>query len=134
MSTVRFIKFVWLVLINMHEIVKFFIKLNLWSLLCQIIRLTEAATEGVLPKRCSEKFRKVPRKTFLRTLLKKRLWHGCFSVNFEKFLRTSFFKTPSVPASRLSLLVKILKKVVQFCMNLKYKTMPIKKSLFIPRI
>ena len=24
------------------------------------------------------------------TLLKKRLWHRCFSVNFAKFLRTSF--------------------------------------------
>ena len=26
-----------------------------------------------------------------RTLLKKRLWHRCFPVNFEKFLRTPFF-------------------------------------------
>ena len=25
-------------------------------------------------------------------LLKKRLWHSCFPVNFAKFLRTSFFK------------------------------------------
>ena len=25
------------------------------------------------------------------TLLKKRLWHRCFPVNFAKFLRTSFF-------------------------------------------
>ena len=25
------------------------------------------------------------------TLLKKKLWHRCFSVNFVKFLRTSFF-------------------------------------------
>ena len=25
------------------------------------------------------------------TLLKKRLWHSCFPVNFVKFLRTSFF-------------------------------------------
>ena len=25
------------------------------------------------------------------TLLKNRLWHRCFSVNFVKFLRTSFF-------------------------------------------
>ena len=25
------------------------------------------------------------------TLLKKRIWHRCFPVNFEKFLRTSFF-------------------------------------------
>ena len=26
----------------------------------------------------------------LATLLKKRLWHSCFPVNFVKFLRTSF--------------------------------------------
>ena len=25
------------------------------------------------------------------TLLKKRLWHRCFPVNFDKFLRTPFF-------------------------------------------
>ena len=25
------------------------------------------------------------------TLLKKRLWHRCFPVNFTKFLRTAFF-------------------------------------------
>ena len=28
------------------------------------------------------------------TLLKKRLWHRCFPVNFEKFLITPFYKTP----------------------------------------
>ena len=34
------------------------------------------------------------------TLLKKRLWHGCFPVNFVKFLRTPFFhRTPLVAAS-----------------------------------
>ena len=27
-------------------------------------------------------------------LLKKRLWHRCFPVNFVKFLRTPFFRTP----------------------------------------
>ena len=25
------------------------------------------------------------------TLLKKRLWHGCFPVNFAKFLKNTFF-------------------------------------------
>ena len=29
------------------------------------------------------------------TLLKKRLWHWCFSVNFEKFLRTPFLEKTS---------------------------------------
>ena len=28
------------------------------------------------------------------TLLKKRLWHKCFPVNFAKFLRTPFYRTP----------------------------------------
>ena len=28
-------------------------------------------------------------------LLKKRLWHRCFPVNFEKFLRTSFLQSTS---------------------------------------
>ena len=28
------------------------------------------------------------------TLLKKRLWHWCFPVNFAKFLRTVFHRTP----------------------------------------
>ena len=32
------------------------------------------------------------------TLLKKRLWHRCFPVNFAKFLRTPFLK-PAVAAS-----------------------------------
>ena len=27
------------------------------------------------------------------TLLKRRLWHGCFPVNFVKFLRTPFLRT-----------------------------------------
>ena len=29
------------------------------------------------------------------TLLKKRLWHMCFPVNFAKFLRTSFLQNTS---------------------------------------
>ena len=31
------------------------------------------------------------RVSFFATLLKKRLWHRCFPVNFAKFLRRSFF-------------------------------------------
>ena len=38
------------------------------------------------------------------TLLKKRLWHRCFPVNFWKFLRTLFLdETPLVAASVSSL-------------------------------
>ena len=29
------------------------------------------------------------------TLVKKRLWHRCFSVNFVKFVRTPFLKNTS---------------------------------------
>ena len=28
------------------------------------------------------------------TLLKKRLWHRCLPLNFTKFLKTSFYRTP----------------------------------------
>ena len=37
------------------------------------------------------------------TLLKKRLWHRCFHVNFAKFLRTPFSQNTS---RRLLLLIK----------------------------
>ena len=30
----------------------------------------------------------------LATLLKTKLWHRCFPVNFAKFLRTAFYRTP----------------------------------------
>ena len=33
------------------------------------------------------------------TLLKKRPWHRCFPVNFVKFLRTPFYRTPLVAVS-----------------------------------
>ena len=33
------------------------------------------------------------------TLLNKRLWHRCFPMNFGKFLRTLYYRTPLVAAS-----------------------------------
>ena len=42
------------------------------------------------------------------TLLKKRLWHGCFPVNIAKFLRTSIWKNN---CERLLLKQKIRKTV-----------------------
>ena len=66
--------------------------------------LQKHSSVGVLWKQCSWKFRKIHRKTPVpeslfnkvvglkpATLLKKSLWHRCFSVNFAKFLRTPFF-------------------------------------------
>ena len=45
--------------------------------------------EVLCKKRCSWKFRKIHRKTPVpATLLKKRLWHWCFPVNFAKCLTT----------------------------------------------
>ena len=58
---------------------------------------TSSQPEMFYKNRCSEKFRKIHRKSFepcLRssTLLKKRgLWHRFFLVNFSKFLRTPVF-------------------------------------------
>ena len=36
------------------------------------------------------------------TLLKKRLWHKCFPVNFAKFLRTLFYRTLWTTASLIT--------------------------------
>ena len=46
--------------------------------------------KGVL--RSFQKFRKIHRKT---PVLKKSLWHRCFSVSFAKFLRTAFLQNIS---------------------------------------
>ena len=53
--------------------------------------------EGFCKKRCSKKFHKINRKTSAPepkacNFNEKRLWYGCFPVNFAKFLRTSFLK------------------------------------------
>ena len=64
---------------------------------------TEAATGGVLQKKVSLKISQnsqentCARVSFLRsaTLLKKRLWHRLFPVNFAKFLRTPFLQSAS---------------------------------------
>ena len=36
-------------------------------------------------------------------LLKNRLWHGCFSVNFAKFLEIPFYSTPMAVAPGLNM-------------------------------
>ena len=46
-------------------------------------QITEAATRWVLWK-----------KVFLEISQNSRLWHRCFPVNFVKFQRTSFYRTP----------------------------------------
>ena len=89
--------------------------------------LTEAATGGNLQKkgvlRNFAKFTgKHPCQSLLfrlrpTTLLKKRLWHRCFPVNFAKFLRTPFLQNTSgrlllnLTKARLDLLTKVSKYV-----------------------
>ena len=53
---------------------------------------TEAVTRSVLLKRCSQKLCKIHRETAVAGIIKKRLWHTCFSVNFAEFLRTPYTK------------------------------------------
>ena len=47
------------------------------------------------------------------TLLKKRLWHRCFPVNFAKFLRNLFYTTPQVAASVIFSLFTIILLIIQ---------------------
>ena len=42
------------------------------------------------------------------TLLKKRLWHRCFSVNFAKFLRTSFLQNTCATISKHGVISSII--------------------------
>ena len=88
-----------------HVTVCYFSLSSSWSLVWAVIAhlyRTEAFVQ-----RCSVKkvFLNVSRnqgKTTVpesATLLKKRLWHRCFLVNFLKFLRNSFYRTPAVGAS-----------------------------------
>ena len=54
------------------------------------------------------------------TLLKKSLWHRCFTMNFAKFLKTSFFhRTPPLTAFELRkvLLVESYRPNRQMCSN-----------------
>ena len=57
-------------------------------------KLTEAATRGVLYE-----------KLFLEILQNSQ--ENCFPVNFAKFLRTPFYRTPLVAASVLSFTIEI---------------------------
>ena len=49
------------------------------------------------------------------TLLKKRLWHRCFSVNFVKFLRTPFYRTPLVAAFKVYVNIHIYEVEARSC-------------------
>ena len=63
----------------------------------------EVGTRGVLKKGDLKNFAKFSGKHLCQSLifnkvaglLKRRLWHRCFSVNFEKFLRARFLQSTS---------------------------------------
>ena len=92
--------------------------------------------EDVLQNKCSQKFGKIHEKTpgaslffnkvaGLRPaiLLKRRLWHRCFPMNFAKFLRTPFFyRTPPVAASATGIFHKLVsyEKLVSYMSNAKW--------------
>ena len=60
---------------------------------------------GPLAQVFSCEFCEIPENTtFFTTLLKTKLWHMCFPVNFAKFLRTPFLQNTS---GRLLLLLKV---------------------------
>ena len=82
---------------------------------------------GVLCIRCSQRFRKIYRKNLCQslhfnkvaglrsaTLLKKRLQHRCFPVNFSKFLRTPFL------TEHLRWLLLDLKFIIEIVISQKY--------------
>ena len=53
-------------------------------------------------------------------LLKKRLWHRCFHVNFVKFLRTSFFIEHSVGCFWGKSFDSVVRLVLRFFQYFKY--------------
>ena len=82
----------------------------------------EAAARDVCKKRCSQKSHKIHSKTPMpetnkiaglrpAALLKKRLWHRCFPVNFVKCLRTSYLQNTS---GRLLLPIRLVKIIKLF--------------------
>ena len=69
---------------------------------CMHCRNKSSHQKVLYEKRCSPKFHKIHRKTLVQsfffnkgqrpaTVLKKRLWHSCLPVSFEKFLKAPFF-------------------------------------------
>ena len=56
----------------------------------------------------------------LATLLKKRLWHRCFSVNFAKFLRTPFLQNTSGRLLLLLARLNILQPIIDVWQGPKY--------------
>ena len=85
-----------------------------WGPVAKFKEKTDAATRGVLYKKvflkilqnsqentCTSLFFHKVAGLRPTTLSKKRLWHGCFTVNFVKFLRTPFLhRTPLVALGR----------------------------------
>ena len=52
----------------------------------------ESATRGFYTNWCSQKG--VLKCLWSANFIKKKLWHRCFPMNFTKYLKTSFYRTP----------------------------------------
>ena len=87
--------------------------------------------EDILQNKCSQKLGKIHEKTSgnkaagLRPaiLLKRRLSHRCFPMNFAKFLRTPFFyRTTPLAASATGIFHKLVsyEKLVSYMSNAKW--------------
>ena len=87
------------------NIIKFSLsmKVSLWILKFFFEYKTEAVSRRHSIRKVFLEIPKIHRKTPVpepATLIKKRLWHRCFLVNFGKFLRTPvFYRTPPAAAS-----------------------------------
>ena len=81
--------------------------------LCEL----KQSPRGILLKRCSKKFRKIPMQTpvpevsFLKKLqtsgcnvIKKTIWHRCFAENFVTYQDHLFLQTPPAAASGIMIL------------------------------
>ena len=85
-----------------------------YSFYVVIISLHRSSRPEVFCKKCFlRKCAKFTRNTFARTLLKKRLWHRCFPVNFAKCLRTSYRTLPVAPSVDNYLVVVLLAETNQ---------------------
>ena len=83
------------------------------------LRYRSSHQRSSVKKSCCQKFRKIHMKTPMPESLKKRDWHGCFPVNFVKFLRTPFLQNISgrqLPKIKCS---ELKTKIVDVLINLR---------------
>ena len=93
-------EFLFFCLLVDNQVTAFFKKFRNGYFHIELSILKKAATRSVL---CKKVFLEISQNSFLiqlqaskpPTLLKKRLWHWCFPMNFVKFVRTPFLQNNS---------------------------------------